>query len=88
MKNMGKLDGHAQADLKDQIKKFGELIRSKDFRGAQDLMDDLSVAQEIVTDTQRGRARDDVAQIDGIVGGVETDLKDLKSILAKQGAAA
>lgn len=88
MKVMGQLDSDAQAAVQDQIRQFGELMKAKDFKAAQILMDDLSATQGAVTDPQRIRALEDVEQIDGLVGDIEAELDALEAALNAQEAAA
>lgn len=88
MKGMGQLDSDGQAAVQDQIRQFGELMKAKDFKAAQALMDDLSATQGAVTDPQRIRAREDVEQIDGLVGDIEAELDELEAALNAQEAAA
>lgn len=88
MKSMGQLEGDVQAVVQSQIKQFGEMMKSKDFEGAQALMDNMAIERNAVSDAQRQRARDDLAQIDSHVGDIEAELDALEAELNTQEAAA
>lgn len=88
MKGMAHLDGAGQAAMQKHIKHFGDLMKATDFKAAQELMDDLSAMIGAVTDPQRIRAREDVEQIDSMVGDIEVELDALETALDSPEAAA
>lgn len=88
MKGMVQLDGAGQAAVQKHIKQFGDLMKAKDLMAAQDLMDDLAAMMGAVTDPQRIRAREDVEQIDSMLGDIEAELDALDAALDGQEVAA
>ncbi len=84
LKSIAKVEAPAREAIQQQIAQFGELMKSNDFTGAERLMDDLSVAQETVTESQRTRARDSVSQIATMVGDIEAELDALEAEMSKQ----
>ncbi|MEM9250628.1 MAG: hypothetical protein AAGB05_18310 [Pseudomonadota bacterium] len=81
LKAMSQLDGPARAAVQEQIAQFGEKMKGNDLDGAQRLMDDLAVAQGTVTESQRGRARDDVGQMSDMVSALEAELDAMETAL-------
>lgn len=88
MRAMGQMEKPAQAAVQEQFRQFGDMMKAQDFKAAQDLMDDMSAVQGIVTDPQRIRARQDVAQIESYVGDIEAELDALEAAISEQEAAA
>lgn len=87
LKSIAKAEDPAREAIQQQIAQFGELVKSNDLTGAERLMDELSLAQETVTESQRTRARERVSQIATMVGDIEAELDALEAELNKQEAA-
>ncbi|MEO9516439.1 MAG: hypothetical protein ABJH45_12570 [Paracoccaceae bacterium] len=88
MKAIGQLERPAQDALKGQLKQFGDLMKEKNFSGAQKLMDDLSTMQGTVTEAQRSRTRDDLSEIDNLMGDVEAEMNELEAAMRNSETAA
>lgn len=88
MRVMGQMEADARIAVQNQFKQFGDMMKSGNLKGAQELMDDMSAVQGIVTDPQRIRAREHVAQIDTYVGDIEAELDAIEAELNAREAAA